>query len=86
MKNIKWNKAINLLIEVIDYEVKDYKFKVASKTTNNFEKFKEETEKNGYILVSSEGCDNTIYKHPYINIKARVFHDKYHLIHNLDFS
>ena len=62
-------------------------FKVATKTTNNFKEFKAETVKNkGIITVSTEGCETSIYGNVYINLLARLWHDKAHLAHNKDFS
>jgi len=61
-------------------------FKIASTTTNSYKKFKEETERNGYLTISEEGCSNTIYDSPEINIRSRVWHDLIHLKHELDFS
>lgn len=82
-----YNQAITDLTEYVVHITKDEKFEIAEKTTNNFEKFKAETiERNGNILVSSEGCTNTIYGNKFINILARVWHDRVHLEFDKDFS
>lgn len=81
-----FNQAVTDLTEYVICVTKDDKFVVADKTTNNYEVFKAETKQNGYITVSSEGCETSIYGNSYINILARVWHDKIHLEFDLDFS
>lgn len=61
-------------------------FDVQPKTPNNYEKLKEQFKTHGYISISNEGCDNTIYGNSFVNILARVWHDRWHLTLDLDFS
>jgi len=81
-----WDKAISLICETVDFVTNGINFIVESKTTNCFDEFKKETEKNGYITVSSEGCYSSIYDNHVLNIRARVWHDLNHLQLNMDFS
>lgn len=78
--------AVRDLTEFIVAKTKDSKFIMNETTTNNFDKFKEEYNEDGFITVSLEGCNNTIYGNAYVNVLARVWHDEIHLRHNLDFT
>jgi hypothetical protein len=82
----EWNKAIELLSNVAEYEASSIEYEVADTTTNSWEEFKEKCKKDGYITVSKDECDNSIYDSPIVNRMARVWHDKLHLNHNLSFS
>lgn len=90
MKTIRINSYKQAIIDLTEFIVTNYgveKFKVAETTTNNFLEFKAETEENGGIItVSKEGCETSIYGNVYINLLARLWHDKLHLKHNKDFS
>ena len=85
-KQVRFNHAINYIQAFLNQYEGNYKFKLVDKTTNNFNTFKNETLKNGYMLVSNQGNDKTIYDHAKYNVIARVWHDNIHLKHNLDFS
>lgn len=88
---VKFENAINLIREFLDDVYAKKEYSIAPKTTNSFKKFKDETLKNGYITISLEGCEDSIYstlsssgvKH---NILARLWHDNHHLINDLNFS
>jgi len=82
----QYSEGIQALERVILYVTQNVMYGTAEKTTNNFEEFKEETEKNGFITVSKESCKNTIYSSAQMNVLARLFHDKIHLAFDLDFS
>jgi len=82
----EWDRAIKLLSEVAEYEASCIEYEIESTTTNSWEEFKKETEKNGYITVSMDGCDTSIYDNAVVNRMARVWHDKVHLNNNLSFS
>ena len=86
-KEERFETAVNALQEfVVNYESSN-KFKVVDReTTNDFKKFKDEVTKNGFMRITSLGCDNTIYSKGYYNIIARVWHDDLHLKNDLDFS
>lgn len=90
MKTVRtesYKLAIRDLTEFIVNNYSRLKFKVSDKTTNNFDGFKSETERNGGIItVSLEGCETSIYGNMYINLLARLWHDKLHLKYNKDFS
>lgn len=86
MKKQILNKAINDLSFAIMHLSQNVKFKIHKETTNSFEVMKNDYEKTKILKVSSSGSENSIYKNKYINILARVFHDKIHLEHNLNFS
>lgn len=77
--------AVRDLTEFIVHRTQGINFVVANKTTDSFKKFKEESTRDGFITVSLEGCDNSIYGNVYINVLARVWHDEIHLKHNLNF-
>lgn len=81
-----YTQAVQDLIEVTMEATKGIYFETAQVTTNNFEKFKEQTEEAGFMTVSSEGCEETIYGSALINIRARLWHDIMHLEHDLSFS
>ena len=85
-KKERFNNAINSIENFLTDYRGDYKFKLADKTTDNFLSFKNETLKNGYITISKQGNDKTIYTKSTYNIIARLWHDNLHLQHNLDFS
>lgn len=78
--------AVRDLTEFIVQRTKDSKFVMNETTTNNFLKFKEDSNDNKFITVSLEGCTNTIYGNEYVNVLARVWHDEIHLKYNLDFT
>lgn len=90
MKTIRtdsYKLAIRDLTEFITKHYGSECFKVADITTNNFSEFKAETKENDDIItVSLEGCETSIYGNIYINLLARLWHDKLHLKHNKDFS
>lgn len=90
MKTIRTNSyklAIRDLTEFIVTHYGSECFKMADTTTNSFSEFKAETKaNNGIITVSLEGCETSIYGNVYINLLARLWHDKLHLKHNKDFS
>lgn len=90
MKTIRtdsYKLAIRDLTEFIVTHYGSECFKVADITTNSFLEFKAETKaNNGIITVSLEGCETSIYGNVYINLLARLWHDKLHLKHNKDFS
>jgi hypothetical protein len=86
VKHVNFRQAVSDLKECINEFTKHSKYVVACKTTNNFSKFKADTLEKGYIVVSREGCANTIYGSEEMNIKARVWHDEIHLATNLNFS
>lgn len=52
----------------------------------DFNTFKEQTKSLGYMLISENFCENTIFGDKYINIAFRVWHDSIHLELNEDFS
>lgn len=90
MQTIRTNSyklAIRDLTEFIVAHYGSECFKVADTTTNSFSEFKAETKANeGIITVSLEGCETSIYGNIYINLLARLWHDRLHLKHNKDFS
>ena len=86
-----FNKGIELIKEFLDDTYRNKNYSIASKTTDNFDKFVAETKANGYITISLEGCENTIYKTEkdsgvVYNILARLWHDTHHLNSHLGFS
>lgn len=85
-KKKKLNRAIDDLSFAIMHLSQGIKFEIQKKTTNNFEKMKEDYEKTNILKVSAVGSEKSIYKNKYINILARVYHDKIHLEYNKDFS
>jgi len=85
-KKARFNNAVSLIQDFLTQYKLTYKFIVKDQTTNNYKKFKKETLETGIMLVSSEGCENTIYTDKKFNIIARVWHDHVHLKHDLDFS
>lgn len=52
----------------------------------DFSTFKQETEQNGYMKISSEYCENTIFGDPEVNIAFRAWHDATHLQLNEGFD
>ena len=86
MKKQILNQAIDDLSFAIMHLSQNINFEIHKETTNNFEAMKNDYEKTKILKVSSYGSENSIYKNKYINILARVFHDKIHLQHNLNFS
>ncbi len=91
MKLAEFNKGVELIKDFLDSEYRNKNFSIAPTTTDNFDKFVAETEANGYMTISLEGCENTIYKTDdcsgvFYNILARVWHDTHHLNSHLGFS
>ena len=84
--NDRWNKAIDLLIDVMFDVVRDIEYKVEATTTNNYDKFIEETNSNGYFTISRDGTLSAIYESQTFNIKARVWHDYHHYHSKLSFT
>ncbi len=74
-----YKMGIMMIINFLEFRTKGVYFETAEKTTNNFEKFKAETKANGYITVSRDGCDHSIYRDARLNIVARLWHDMWHL-------
>lgn len=62
------------------------KYTLKPHTTNNFDLMIDNYNKSGILEVSIEGCDNSIYRSPAVNILARVFRDRVHIQKSLDFS
>lgn len=62
------------------------KFVVKPHTTNSFAVMQDQYAKTGVLEVSSDGCQTSIYGNAFMNILARVFHDRVHLTRNLSFS
>jgi len=62
------------------------KFTVECGEEMSFEEFKKATKKHGYMPISGDHCDNTIFGDPYINILFRAWHDAKHLELNEDFE
>lgn len=85
-KKDRFNNAVNMIESFLTDYNSPYKFKLVDQTTNNFETFKNEVKINGYMLVSNEGNEKTIYTKPYYNTIARVWHDTVHLNTDLNFS
>lgn len=87
----RFNNGIKVIKAFLDDVYRNKNFSIAPTTTDNFDKFVAETEANGYITVTLEGCENTIYKTDdcsgvFYNILARVWHDTWHLNSHLNFS
>lgn len=87
----EFNKGVELIKEFLDSEYRNQNYSIAPTTTDNFDKFVAETEANGYITISLEGCENTIYKTEQnsgvvYNILARLWHDTHHLNSHLGFG
>ena len=61
-------------------------YNVANKTTNNYNTFINNIERDGVITVSSEGSNFTIYDSIHYNTLARYHHDLIHLNYRLDFT
>lgn len=84
---LRFDRAIMGITEFLANRRNIRPFVIAEKTTNSFKEFKQEVENNnGMMIISSEGCEKTIYGNAYLNILARAWHDEIHLAHNLDFS
>jgi len=79
-------RAVNALESFIKHTTEGVAFATAKTTTNNWEKFKAEVERDGFITISTEGCENTIYSSPGMNVYARLWHDITHLRLQADFT
>lgn len=74
------------LNDFIIERVKDVKFISNNWDELEFEEFKLFTQVNGFMPISNQFCDNTIFGDPEINIMFRAWHDSIHLELNEDFS
>jgi len=52
----------------------------------SFEEFKQEYAKNGYMYISTENCEDSIFGKSHINVLFRVWHDSIHIELNEDFD
>ena len=52
----------------------------------SFEDFLKETKENGYMKISNEYCDNTIFSAPIYNVLFRAWHDDCHIRLNKGFT
>lgn len=82
----QFTQAVLDIQEVVNVVTLGVSYKTAKKTTNNFETFKAQHMRDGYMIISEEGCEDTIFTSPLENIKARVFHDMLHLAYDLGFT
>jgi len=82
----RWNKAIDLLIDVVFDITRYIKFEIEDTTTDNYNEFIEEINKDGYFTISRDGTLSSIYENQAVNIKARVWHDYHHYHSKLSFS
>ena len=85
-KKVRFHNAVLLIEEFLTQYKSNYKFKLEDHTTNNYDQFKKDTLKDGYMKVLTKGCEKTIYNDPKFNIIARVWHDNIHLNSDLNFS
>ena len=81
-----YKMGVMMIINFLEFRTKDLYYATAETTTNNFEAFKKETKDDGYITVSRDGCENSIYGEARLNILARLWHDIWHLELNAPFD
>lgn len=62
-----------------------YTFKVTDKAYNSFKTLKADYEKHGHLLISTEGCETSIYGES-VNVLFRFYHDVTHIKLDKGFS
>lgn len=76
------NRFISLKFELLPFAVK-YE---PGQPYDTFGQMKDEVEKRGFMRVSTDFSERTIFGHPLMNWKFRAVHDSYHIKHNMSFS
>ena len=83
---VQYKMGVMMIINFVQHKTKYVYFETSSKTTNDFDKFKAKVKEDGFITVSREGCTGTIYRDSEINVRARLWHDLWHLELNAPFD
>ena len=77
---------MNRLDKWIRARVSGVKYVVGEFAEVDFNTFKEETAKNGYMKISNVNTENTIFANSEIAVMSRVWHDLIHILLDEDFS
>lgn len=85
-KKEKFNQGLFALKHFLNKLHHKIGYKVEDMTTNNFQKFKDEILNKGYMSISLDGCNKTIYESVGYNVLARYHYDTIHYDYDLDFS
>ncbi len=89
-KKERFNSAIfGLKFYLDNYTIphaKNLLFRIEDHTTNSFVQFKKEIKETGYLTISKEGCNKSIFDDARYNILFRYWHDVIHYETNLNFS
>jgi len=76
----------NRLNAFIETRAAGLKYNAGNFPEMDFPDFKKLTEETGYMQISNENCEGTIFGNPEVNVMFRAWHDSIHIQLNEDFG